>query len=154
MVEGGLKLRRERKDKWSLLKAKQMFHLISTLFPWGKGGVGVLGGDDSYLPGFHFLLGCPVTGDLRPLAPSSLDPFLPHKISHDQSVCAKHKWVAEGKRLENNSGAGFWKALKPFWPPGGKCGCLPGPRGKHCAWMLDAGPLRTCGALGESGQLL
>ena len=33
------------------------------------------GEDDGYLPGLHFLLSYPVTVDLGPLAPSSLDPF-------------------------------------------------------------------------------
>lgn len=68
MAERGLKMRRKRKDKQSLLKANQMFHLISTLFPLEKGGMGVLGGDDEDLPGFHFLLSCPLTGEPKHLA--------------------------------------------------------------------------------------
>ena len=35
----------------------------------------VSAGRDGYLPGLHFLLSCPVTVALGPLAPSSLDPF-------------------------------------------------------------------------------
>ena len=33
------------------------------------------GGDDGFLPGLRFLLSCPVTVDLGPSGPSSLDPF-------------------------------------------------------------------------------
>ena len=96
MAEGRLKLRRGRKDKWSLLKARKMFHLVFTLFPWENGKAGALG--DS-LPGLHFPLSCPVTGDLGPS--SHLPPLL------TTSCITNESWPeCLCKAQENGGGAG------------------------------------------------
>lgn len=61
------KEKRQMKSSQSKTDVSPHIHFVSMR----KKGSGVLGGDDGYLPGLHFLLSCLVTGDLGPLAPFS-----------------------------------------------------------------------------------
>lgn len=67
----------------------------------------MLGGKDDDLPGFHFLLSCPVTRDLERLSLSFPGPLSASPNESWPKHVFKAHQVAEGWGLEKDPGAGF-----------------------------------------------
>lgn len=118
------KEKRQMKSSQSKTDVSPHIHFVSM----SKKGSRVLGGDDGYLHGLHFLLNCLVTGDLGPLASSSpwpLSASILNKLS--KPLC---KALASGRE----KGPGVKVRSWLFWAPESKSGCLLGPGGKLGSW--------------------